>query len=262
MNRFGFQVAHSVAAEGVARSATEGKAMIYQDRPSDGYTIDATATMYPTMLTVIRSERTLGSRTDTCYGYIVKGRFRLKSEAFSEVELSSGNYFVLVGPVSLFATTPSDASQAVVITRYGFRSLAALGMLEGKGRLSYIDGCSTSIIGYPPRLGDPVYNHLHFPQRVLQSQHTHPSIRLGIVARGHGLAWQGHGELKVPSVTHEHVAWMQELNDGGVFLLEEQELHSFCTERTSMDIVAYHPDSDWGPTDEAHPMLNRTYLNR
>ena len=27
-----------------------------------------------------------------------------------------------------------------------------------------------------------------------------------------------------------------------------------------MDVVAFHPDSDWGPTDAAHPMLNRTYV--
>jgi hypothetical protein len=29
-----------------------------------------------------------------------------------------------------------------------------------------------------------------------------------------------------------------------------------------MDVIAFHPDSDWGPTDEKHPMLNRTYLVR
>jgi len=28
-----------------------------------------------------------------------------------------------------------------------------------------------------------------------------------------------------------------------------------------MDIIAYHPDSDFGPTDIDHPMLNRTYIN-
>ena len=27
-----------------------------------------------------------------------------------------------------------------------------------------------------------------------------------------------------------------------------------------MDVIAYHPDSDWGPTDETHPMVNRTFV--
>jgi hypothetical protein len=45
-------------------------------------------------------------------------------------------------------------------------------------------------------------------------------------------------------------------------MLEESELHSFATvPGRTMEIVAYHPDSDWGPTDTDHPMLNRTYIN-
>ena len=27
-----------------------------------------------------------------------------------------------------------------------------------------------------------------------------------------------------------------------------------------MDVIAYHPDSDWGPTDVEHPMVNRTLV--
>jgi hypothetical protein len=30
--------------------------------------------------------------------------------------------------------------------------------------------------------------------------------------------------------------------------------------KSSLDVIAFHPDSDWGPTDGTHPMLNRTYL--
>ena len=28
-----------------------------------------------------------------------------------------------------------------------------------------------------------------------------------------------------------------------------------------MDVVAYHPDSDFGPTHEEHPMVNRTRID-
>ncbi len=58
------------------------------------------------------------------------------------------------------------------------------------------------------------------------------------------------------------VDMLYHLRAGGVFMLEESELHSFATvPGVNMEIVAYHPDSDWGPTDEDHPMLNRTFIN-
>ena len=28
-----------------------------------------------------------------------------------------------------------------------------------------------------------------------------------------------------------------------------------------MDVIAYHPDSDFGPQDEDHPMINRTIVD-
>ncbi len=40
--------------------------------------------------------------------------------------------------------------------------------------------------------------------------------------------------------------------------ISEGEVHRFKTGPEPMTIVALHPDSDWGPTDEAHPMINRT----
>jgi AraC-like ligand binding domain len=82
--------------------------------------------------------------------------------------------------------------------------------------------------------------------------HSHPSIRLGVVARGEGRAFGpmlGGG------------TWEQPLRPGAMFLLHPHEMHAFRTSESgqSMDVIAYHPDSDWGPTDAIHPMLNRTY---
>ena len=59
----------------------------------------------------------------------------------------------------------------------------------------------------------------------------------------------------------ENIDMLYHLKPGGVFMLEEGELHSFATmPGSNMEIIAYHPDSDWGPTDQDHPMLNRTYV--
>jgi hypothetical protein len=38
-------------------------------------------------------------------------------------------------------------------------------------------------------------------------------------------------------------------------------LHSFATKDEPMRVIAYHPDSDFGPTHEDHPMINRTMVD-
>ena len=36
--------------------------------------------------------------------------------------------------------------------------------------------------------------------------------------------------------------------------------HSFATDTSALDVFAWRPDSDFGPTDAVHPMINRTRL--
>ena len=40
-----------------------------------------------------------------------------------------------------------------------------------------------------------------------------------------------------------------------------QGQHSFDTKDKSMDVIAFHPDSDFGATDVVHPMINRTIVD-
>jgi quercetin dioxygenase-like cupin family protein len=129
----------------------------------------------------------------------------------------------------------------------GFYGQTVLGVpLEEKGRLKYIDGCTDSLLVYAPRLGDPCLNHLHFPAGIDQTFHTHPSIRMGYVARGNGVASFPTGDVA--------------LTTGDIFMLPVDTLHRFRTPNESMDIIAFHPETDTGPTDEDHPMLNRTII--
>ncbi len=37
-------------------------------------------------------------------------------------------------------------------------------------------------------------------------------------------------------------------------------LLSFFTRDEALDVVAWHPDSDFGPRDDDHPMTNRTVI--
>jgi quercetin dioxygenase-like cupin family protein len=213
------------------------------DDPQDGASIDATQTMYPSRLVVHARDVDIERPASTTYGFVVSGRVGLHASGI-EATLDGGGFFALPGSFQLRAAS----GHAVLIERVGFRGLPSLGRIEEVGRLAYIDGCSDTVLCLPPRLGDPVLNHLHFPSGIQQSLHSHPSIRLGVVARGAGVAY-GPG-------------WDRALRPGAVFMLRPHEVHAFRTSDSSMDVIAYHPDSDWGPTDGIHPMINRTYLAR
>jgi hypothetical protein len=210
-----------------------------------GCIIDATSTMYPSRLVVHERPDAIGQVSSTTYGYVLRGSLALSVSGF-QLALTEGAYFAAPGKCSLAQVDGT----VVAIERHGFLGMLNVGAIEQTGRLAYIDGCSDSVLCMPPRRGDPVLNHLHFPAGTTQSLHSHPSIRLGVIARGTGVAFGRTGAA----------SWEQPLGVGDVFLLAPHELHAFKTTDTSMDVIAYHPDSDWGPTDAEHPMLNRTFL--
>ena len=165
-------------------------------------------------------------------------------------ELENNQYFSLfIGNNSVIVET---TSQLFLVVKLGYKCQNTVGWAEEKGRLSYIDGCTDSLLVYPPRQGDPSLNLLHFPPGIDQSQHTHPSIRIGCVIDGHGVSdtWSNGVQLSHDLVT------------GVNFCLEENELHRFRTGNSSMTVIAWHPDGDWGPTDHNHTMLNRTYITK
>jgi hypothetical protein len=137
------------------------------------------------------------------------------------------------------------AGLAIVVP--GYRGLRQLGgPLEPTGRLRYIDGCTDTLIVAPPRRGDPCLNHLHIPPATIQTAHTHPSIRIGLIARG-------HGTCVTPTARHP-------LAPGSGWLIPTGLRHAFHTDAAALDVVAWHPDTDVGPVDEDHPMVNRTIV--
>ena len=118
---------------------------------------------------------------------------------------------------------------------------------EQLGRLRYIDGCTDSLLVCPPRLGLPCLNHLHLPSHTRQSHHSHPSDRVGIIARGRGRACMDDHRIEL----HAGMGWW----------IPARTAHHFETDGDTLDVLAWHPDSDFGPTDQAHPMVNRTLLS-
>ena len=101
-------------------------------------------------------------------------------------------------------------------------------------------------------LGDPCLNLLYFPPDIDQTAHTHPSDRIGIVMSGKGkcVAWQDGIEEAIDLVA------------GMIWVIHTDGVHKFQTPYgESMRVLAYHPDSDYGPTHQFHPMLNRTIVD-
>ena len=177
----------------------------------------------------------------THFGFVLSGQAKLATE-FGEFPLCAGGYFSLVG-----RSTIGGEGEGLVVSLAGYRGFFTLGgPIEDTGRLRYIDGCSDSVLISPPKLGDPCLNFLHVPPGVDQTAHTHPSIRVGIIVSGRGICRHLEGEYA--------------LTPGDVFILPRDVVHSFHTVDSNLRIVVYHPDSDCGPSDDAHPMVNRTLV--
>jgi hypothetical protein len=181
------------------------------------------------------------SESGTAYGFMVEG---------GEIITPSGIFYLKAGMYFCSPCPIKIKGQAVVICTYGnYRGLFQVGgPIEQRGRLRYIDGCTDTLLVAPPRKGDPCLNHLHFPPNIRQTMHTHPSVRCGVVARGRGRAIMPGGQ-ELP------------LEPGCVWLLRPEVEHCFYTDSESMDVIAFHPDSDCGPEDDDHPMVNRTLVD-
>lgn len=218
-----------------------------------GSSHNALDTMYPAQSRVqslSATRRHTLPKNSSGYGYVLEGIMRMEHKDGSVTLAPVGMVFAFDDTIKFTAEKPN--TRIWIAIRHGFRVPFTITKPETKGRLSYIDGCSDTLLVYPPRLGDGSLSLLYFPAGIDQSWHTHPSIRLGFVASGEGVAhWTSPTGRKMET----------KLTAGSSFMLPAHGLHRFCTKPDrEMRILAYHPDGDWGPTDAAHTMLNRTYL--
>jgi quercetin dioxygenase-like cupin family protein len=210
-----------------------------------GLLYDQSKGMYPSRCYGYDGSKLLevGTEASTLYGYVQEGEIKLSTEG-QTWRVKEGYYFSTVGITSI-----SGSGKAVVIERIGYQGVFQIGgPIEEKGRLAYIDGCSDSVLIHPARLGDPSFNMLTFPTNTRQTMHIHPTVRMGVVAKGEGRCVTRNREIP--------------LFPGAVFILEEMEQHCFYTSDSSMTVITYHPDSESGPTDETHSMLKNTIFTK
>ena len=173
------------------------------------------------------------------FGMVVAGEGALHCE-WGRFPLREGMYFVLPGPGHVEGSVHGLGLGA----RFHRGLFQVGGPIEETGRLRYVDGCTDTLLVGPPRRGDPCLNHLHVPAETCQRAHTHPSYRVGVIVAGEG--------------TCVEPARATPLTPGLAFCIPADVRHAFHTSTHALDVFAFHPDTDFGPTDEDHPMINRT----
>jgi len=202
------------------------------------------------------------------YGYVYEGYYTLNQEGSPAFLLKSGMYFSIskefepVGDGKMIIIEVLHDQGDYPLNNYSAVTTVG-GEIEERGRLKYIDGCTDSLLIPPVKMGDPCFNHLHFPDHITQTPHTHPTHRIGIVAKGNGKCVTPFGNLPLTSgmifiIKEWDGSSIAKGKDG---LMHPVGTHKFDTKNESMDVIAFHPDSDFGPTDIEHPMINRTIVN-
>jgi hypothetical protein len=201
------------------------------------------------------------------FGYVYKGGVKISFENMPNAHLTNGMYFASNGNMHIHEFMKGNAIIIEIIPQKEYANYEAFftigGKIERKGRLKYIDGCTDSVLVNPIKKGDPCLNHLHFPTNIDQTQHTHPSHRIGVVARGSGRCITPFGNMPLEE---DNIFIIKEWNGNGLATGEDGNLypvgqHAFETRESTMDVIAFHPDSDFGATDEVHPMINRTIVD-
>lgn len=218
------------------------------------------------------------SPSSSFYIFVYVGSFVVTSED-GVYQLLEGQYASLHSRKPVSFNSLCNGSKAIVVevlhdrgiypeTKFKCMNMVG-GPIEKEGRLSYIDGCTDSILIHPVKLGNPCLNHLHFPAGIDQTQHTHPSHRIGIVHKGDGLCITPFGNLPLKTgmifIIKEWDGETYSSNVGSDTEFPEGDYpvgqHAFRTFETEMDVIAFHPDSDFGATDVNHPMINKTIVN-
>lgn len=187
------------------------------------------------------SSRLTLKENSTFYGFVYAGEAKIKT-ANNAYTLKKGQYFCFAEEIEI------EGGSGIVIEAMNSKALDMLGgPIENQGRLCYVDGCTDSLLVAPVRFGDPCLNAIFLPPMTDQTEHTHPSVRIVMVVKG-------SGECIIPGKVIP-------LTPGIIFIIHEEGLHKIrVSGDQSMILIAYHPDSDYGPKDDDHPMINRTIV--
>ena len=140
--------------------------MILIKSPKHNEEINQLNSMYPTkMICITESYEFSENSSSTMFGFVTQGTFEITSGNQTWL-VQEGNFMSLK---TIFSVNPlKNNSKMFAIIRYGYRGIDLVGKVESTGRLSYIDGCTDTLLISPPRKGDACLNHLHFPKNITE----------------------------------------------------------------------------------------------
>lgn len=143
------------------------------------------------------------------------------------------------------------SSRSLAIVMRGYKPEPKSARMATKGTvLPYVNGCSTSEVFPPPRLGDPTLQRLLIPAHSAeQAHHIHSTVRIVYVLRGKGVSVVG---MESPVRT--------DLLPGMVCILEPMCPHHFETPQGEpIEVIPFHVFSS-PPGEGNHPMMRGTHL--
>jgi hypothetical protein len=115
--------------------------------------LDSTNEWYPSVAVVVQDAEWQTLAHSTTFGVVLSGKSYVNDRAIYPNE-----FFCL--PSTEHQTISVDG-RAALFVRLGFLGQHIVaGKIDPKGRVSYIDGCTDSVLVYPPRKGDACLNKL------------------------------------------------------------------------------------------------------
>ena len=195
------------------------------------------------------------SDRSTSFGYVQNGWCKLYDHSTNlSFDLCKGMYFSFpnINRYTIEPVNNDDDEENLGIINVDnnyFGIFTIGGAIEKSGRLNYIDGTNTNLIIPPILHGDPCLNVLYLDKNLEQTPHTHPSFRSGFVING-------EGKCNLPGINESH-----NFTPNTVFWIPKDLLHSFKSENNRLDVLTFHPDSEFGPNHQQHPMMNNTIFD-
>lgn len=194
-----------------------------------------------------RTEQSFSISGGGVYGFVNKGSITIV-DGEETFQIPKGHWFSTVDGVEI--NFQENDYQVAIWQVEKYKGMFAMGKVEDFGRLKYIDGCKDTMLSHPIKKGNPCLNALYMPDGVHQTMHTHPSTRSGFIFVGGATCTTPEGTV--------------DLESGQIFFLPSEVEHKFRSDHQKdvvMKLVAFHPDSDFGATDQNHPMINRTIVD-
>ena len=183
-----------------------------------------------------------GEHNDLYYYCVYIGKASLIVDPMDSV------WYVQDGFVASHRGGEVHSTQMAVVIR-GYTPSKRIAEINTCPYLPYINGCATSQLLPPIRIGDPTFQLLSMPPYTSeQSHHIHSTARVVFVYEGSGTCEHG---------SEGHTKSMK-LEKGDVLIIDKMYPHHFVTEKENLVVLPLHIFSSTS-LENSHPMMEGTH---